>query len=209
MIKTITYTTFIFASILVAALFITSQTFTQLGLAILLYPAIAFLALQLFPRREKEHEIIVQSPVLVNPITNTINSVDQGSIKNDVSDIDKRAFLKLIGVAGVSVFLFSLLSKRGQLPFFGKVAGSDSLTLKDSQGKTIDPAQTQPFDGYQISELEDGAVSYYGFTHQSGAWYIMREDTEENTFRYAKGTANFPKSWSGRSKLKYDYFYNA
>src|SRR4029078_12030438 len=99
---------------------------------------------------------------------------------------DKRAFLKLIGVAGVSVFLFSIFSKRGQIPFFGKMAGSDTVSLKDSKGKTIDPAQSQPLVCFQISEIDDGVVAYYGFINKSGAWFIMREDTESSSFRYAK-----------------------
>lgn len=210
MTKTITYITFIFAAMLVSILFVTSKSYTQLGLAILLYPAIAYLALKIFPRKIEQSETLEIPEIKEIETTSTISSVDTRIIEkqNGVTDTDKRAFLKLIGVAGVSMFVFSILSKRGQLPFFGKAAETDSISLKDVEGKAINPSQSQPFDGYQISEMDDGLVSYYGFTNTNGAWYIMREDTEANTFRYVKGNAGFPSKWTGRENLKYDYFYN-
>jgi hypothetical protein len=211
--RTITYITFIFACAVVAILFVTSKSYTQLALAVTLYPAIAYLALQIFPRRGSSNEEIYIPEVKEVPeieTVNTINSVEDAVFEKQttVNDVDKRAFLKLIGVAGVSVFLFSILSKRGQLPFFGKATDADSVALKDIEGNTITPSQSQPFDGYQIAEIDDGAISYYGFTNKNGAWYIMREDTEESTFRYVKGDNGFPKGWTSREQLNYDYFYN-
>lgn len=207
--KTITYSTFTLASIIVALLFVTSKSYPQLGLAVVLYPALAFLALKIFPRKAKHHEVTVSVSPLPEVKEETIAHIVK-PIEPDttVKDIDKRAFLKLIGVAGVSVFLFSIFSKRGQLPFFGKMNGSDAVNLKNSKGKTIDPAQAQPLDGFQISEIDDGVVSYYGFINNTGAWFIMREDTETSSFRYAKGDSSFPNSWTSRTRIKYDYFYN-
>ncbi len=208
--KTITYITFIFAAAVVSILFVTSKSYTQLSLAVLLYPAIAYLALKIFPRKTETTQPVVIPEIKEIETTDTINSVDTRVTETQtaVADTDKRAFLKLIGIAGVSVFLFSILSKRGQIPFFGKAVESDSLTIKDSSGKAINPSESQPFDGYQISEIDDGLVSYYGFTNNNGAWYIMREDTEASTFRYVKGNAGFPNKWASRENLKYDYFYN-
>ena len=208
--KTITYSTFTIAAVLVAMLFVTSRSYSQLALAVILYPAIAYLAFQLFPRKVKQETIEIPQIETEKSVPSTINSVPAAipEAKTGVSDIDKRAFLKLIGAAGLSVFLFSLFTKRGQIPFFGKASGSDSVTLKDSQGKTVNPSQSQPFDGYQISEIDDGITSYYGFIHQNGAWFIMKEDSDANSFRYAKGSGSFPKSWAERTRIKYDYFYN-
>ncbi len=199
--KIIIYLIFFIATALVVILFVTSKDYLQLGLAAVLYPLIAFMTLQLFPRHAaQETNISFVVPTKV--------SVPKTSAFNGVSDENKRAFLKLIGAAGVSVFLFSIFSKRGQIPFFGKMTGSDSVVLKDIKGKTVDPSQAQPLDGFQICEIEDSLIAYYGFINKDGAWYIMREDTQNSSFRYAKGGSSFPNSWSSRSRLKYDYFYN-
>ena len=114
----------------------------------------------------------------------------------EVADIDKRAFLKLIGATGISFFLFSLLGRRVEVPFFGRAVESGT-----------NPVEGQPTDGYKISEIDDNTITYYGFTNKDGAWLIMREDTEASSFRYVKGDLEFSGNWSNRENLKYDYFH--
>lgn len=206
--KAITYSTFTIALLSVIVLFVTAKTYTQLAFAVIAYPAFAFLVLKLFPRNNNnEREITIHLPV--HESVETV-SADETTTKSkvEIADVDRRAFLKLIGVAGVSFFLFSLFSKKAQIPFFGKMGSSDSITIKDTKGIAVDPAERQPLDGYQISEIEDNVIAYYGFINKKGEWYIMKEDTENSSFRYAKGDTGFPQGWTNRNKLKYDYFSN-
>lgn len=122
-------------------------------------------------------------------------------------DIDKRAFIKLIGSAGLSVFLLSIFTKNAQAAFFGSVPGPGTVALKDTTGAQIDPAKHHPTDGYKISQLDDSVPAYYGFTEKGGAWFIMREDASGN-YRYAKGASSFSTNWTNRASLTYDYFEN-
>jgi hypothetical protein len=208
--KTITYSTFAISLLAVVILFVTAKSYTQLAFAVILYPAFAYFVLKLFPREKNtEHEITLQLPINNSVLqSTTTESTTTDKAKAGVADVDKRDFLKLIGVAGVSFFLFSLFSKKAQIPFFGKMGAADNVTLKNAKGIAIDPAERQPMDGFQISEIDDSIIAYYGFTNKNGEWFIMKEDTESSSFRYIKGEKGFPESWSNRTRLKYDYFYN-
>ena len=126
----------------------------------------------------------------------------------DVTDINRRLFLKLVGGAGVSVFMMSLFTNKAQASFFGSMPVPGAMTVKDSTGIAIDPAEKQPTDGYEISEIDDSASpAYYGFVHKTGAWYISREESN-GSYRYAKGPIDFPGGWALRTTLVYDYFDN-
>ena len=124
----------------------------------------------------------------------------------NVADVNRRLFLKLIGGAGLSVFMMSIFTDRAHAAFFGSMPVPGALTIKDSTGAAIDPAEKQPTDGYEISEIDDVASpAYYGFVHKTGAWYISREDAN-GSYRYAKGASDFPSAWTDRAILTYDYF---
>jgi len=122
-------------------------------------------------------------------------------------DIDRRKFLKLLGGTGVSIFLLSLVNpKQASAAFFGSVPGPGTVSIKDANGIKINPAEKQPTDGYKISQIDDNNYPYYyGYIHQSGAWYIMSED-ENSNYRYVKGSSSFSISWGLRATLSYDYF---
>ena len=61
--------------------------------------------------------------------------------------------------------------------------------------------------GYQISDGDDtGAVKYYGFLQTNGTWYIMKNDTGSNSYRYAKGDSGYTTAWTDRAGLTYVYF---
>lgn len=123
-----------------------------------------------------------------------------------VADGDKRLFLKLIGSTGVSLLLMALFTKKAQAAFFGSVPGPGVVAIKDSAGNKIDPAEKNPTDGYEITNIDDaGSPAYYGFVKKTGAWYIMEENSS-GSYRYAKGSSNFSVSWAGRTLLTYDYF---
>lgn len=198
------------ASLMVVLLFLTATTYTQVAMGVVLYPAVAFVALHIFPRRTRKSQIVSVSLSSSGLKANTIVSPYKSSNEaEEVLDTDKRAFFKLIGTAGLSLFVLSLFSKRAEIPFFGRLVGGAALTaVTDTSGSKIDPSERQPLDGYQIAEFDDNVVSYYGLSNKHGAWVIMRENTDSNSFRYAKGDINFSENWSKRTSLKYNYFHN-
>ena len=205
--KTLSYTSIGIASIAVALIFVTAKNYIQLGIGIVLYPILIYFAWKVLPRKDwKSHEITVRLPE--KTIETEILEPETAKPLLDVSDVDKRAFLKLIGAAGLSFFLFSLFRGRADGLFGGKPGVQGPIALEDGEGNKIEPAVKQPTDGYQISEIDDDEIAYYGFTNKNGGWLIMTEDTESSSFRYAKGEGDFPGNWSKRQKLTYDYFYN-
>ena len=61
---------------------------------------------------------------------------------------------------------------------------------------------------YRISDIDDASnPKYYGFLKADGGWYILREDSTYNTYRYAKGDSGYLIAWEYRTTLgTYDYF---
>lgn len=194
------YTGFVIACVIVIVLFITANNYTQLAAGILMYPLLVYFSFRLFPQKKKVY----------NKKPSVSAQVGVNADKIGISDIDKRAFLKLIGATGISLFLFSLFNKKAEGLFFKSVTGptQGNVTLLDPQGQKVDPARNQPLDGFRISEFEDNIISFYGFTEKDGAWYIMRIDADNGSFRYTAGKENFPNYWRKRHNLIYDYFNN-
>lgn len=130
-----------------------------------------------------------------------------------VSDNDRRLFLKLAGSTGLSLFFMALIGKKSaQAAFFGSMPGPGTISLKDSSGNKIDPAEKHPTDGYNIAQVDDSSdpdYAYYGFTNKDGNWYIQREaltGVETGSYRYFKGSTSFSSNWTGRDGLGYDDF---
>ena len=189
------YFSFVIACLVVIVAFITATTYTQLAVAILLYPVLVFFAFKTFPHKYWGYP----SKKPVTEVLPPVKSEEFKEVKREnvgISDIDKRVFLKLIGGAGLSLLLFSIFNKNAESLF------SKSLPASNK----IDPVQSQPTDGYRISEIDDNVISFYGFTNKDGAWFIMKGDTDTGSFRYARGNSNFPGNWTNRENLKYDYF---
>lgn len=186
--------------IVVTAAFITSKTFIQLAIATILYPPLVYFAFKFFPGNFRKVQI-KKPTVVIQPVNNTKKEA------MEIADIDKRAFLKLVGGVGFSYFLFSIFTRKVE-SLLGKSSESGTAVLKDKTGNQIDPAERQPTDGYKISEVDDGEITYYGFIDKDGAWYIMKEDPNTGSFRYAKAESNFPGNWAGRERLKYDYYHH-
>jgi hypothetical protein len=206
--KALTYSSFIVATLMVFAVFVTATSYIQLAIAIALYPVLAYIAFKIFPRKTlTTPEITIQIPAKEAQGAE-VEKAEVQKERVDVSDIDKRAFLKLIGAAGLSFFLFSFLRRRTDNLFGGQIASTGVTALENASGNRIDPAEHQPTDGYTISEIDEGEITYYGFINKDGAWFIMREDIDTNSYRYAKGDSAFPENWVNRERLKYDYFHN-
>lgn len=202
--KILVYYSFVISSSLVVVSFLASQTVPQMISAAVFSPiAIYFLSLVL-PKPNPKNDatsVIQNAKKLVTPAQ--INS-----IASKLVDVNRRDFLKLIGAAGITAFVFSLFSRKTNVPFFGEVTNTDSGFLKDSGGAKIDPAEKSPTDGYNVSEIDDfSEVSYFGFINKAGQWFIMRQDTDK-AFRYSRGDNNFSGNWQKRNELDYDYFNN-
>lgn len=61
---------------------------------------------------------------------------------------------------------------------------------------------------YNICDKDvDNDVKYYGFTGRAGDWYILKEDTTANQYRYVKGSSSYETNWANRASLDYDYYY--
>lgn len=193
---------FVMALALVVATFITAKSYTQLGVAIILYPLLAFFAYKVF-------ENSLWRPFLKKPQAAMQYAAVSAGVEDfkkegvSVADIDKRLFLKVIGATGLSFFLISLFGRRVENFLFGQ----NQTTQPTLTGKTS-AASLSPTDGYTISEIDEGIVGYFGFINKDGEWFIMKRDTDNGTFRYTKGKSDFPGNWKMRENLKYDYFHN-
>lgn len=201
------YSSFITVCVLIVIVFVTSKNYTQLAIASLLYPLLAYITLRFFPL--KSRGVATNKPItIIQPVSKLKEEGEKMKEKVEIVDFDKRAFLKLIGGAGVSFFIFSILAKKIETLLPGRTTGSGVAVLKNATGSEINPAELQPTDGYKISETDnEGESSYYGFINKDGNWYVMKQDSGAGTFRYAKGKLNFPSNWISRENLKYDYFY--
>lgn len=201
---------FTIAGLMVGAVFVTATNYLQLAIAVLLYPLLALFYFRAFPRRGR---IAYSSGVMasVRSSAGTTKGIG-GSISDNlgITDLDKRAFLKLIGGAGIALFLFSIFNKRTENLFFKSlpVPAGASVPLGNVPNNGADLAQSQPMDGYSIAEIDDNIIAYYGFTNKEGSWFIMKEDTDNGSFRYVKGGSSFPSNWANRTKLRYDYYNN-
>lgn len=206
--KFLIYLTFSLASLILAGAFITSDSYLQLGIATLLYPLMAFLFYKLFI--QKAQPSVVTVPIADQSQAQNLpeKTVQIQKEVGGITDTDKRDFLKMIGAAGISFFLFSIFNRKTGSMFFQEPQKLGSTSLEDASGNKIDPAVCQPTDSYIISEIDESYVSYYGFTNKEGGWFIMRENPDNGTFRYARGSSDFSGNWTSRENQNYDYYHN-
>lgn len=205
--KTLTYPAFVVISLFIVLIFITAKTYTQLIIAIVAYIPLAYFTLKIFPRRTHKSKVVIELPSLQKVKVKSHRKEE--SIKPvEIADIDKRAFLKLVGATGLSIFIFAIFGRRVESLLFGNNNVSPISPAPGATSSNINPNQSPVSQGYSIAEIDDGVITYYGFINSVGAWLIMKEDTNVNSFRYAKGGTSFPKNWSNRQNLTYDYFYN-
>lgn len=201
--KVLIYSGLIVAGVLVVITFITATNYTQLAIATLLYPPLMYYVFKYFPAKS-QNEPSEKLVVALQPV----NNPDPTKREVDIVDIDKRAFLKLVGAAGFSFFLFSIFTKKVEGLLLGNSTGSGSSVLEDRTGNQINPAEKEPTDGYKISEIDNNESTYYGFINKDGGWYVMKEDPDSGSFRYVRGDTDFPGNWARRENLTYDYFHN-
>ncbi len=208
--KTLLFFCFITATLMVFGMFISATSYIQLVVAVVTYPLLVYFAFVIFPRKNFSHISPAATVAVHLPLTE--EKTESERVEGiGIADIDKRVFLKLIGAAGLSLFLFSIINRKAEGLLFRGVqspALSGKLALEDLDGRKISPAQNQPTDGYRISEVDDNTTGFFGFINAAGAWYVMKQDPETGAFRYARGNSDFPGNWANRGKLNYDYFNN-
>lgn len=186
-----------------------ARSLTNYLLPLLLLPLLYYLGKEVLkkPRKRKlSNPSIYASDATPN---STVPALEGEVMPTEISDDNRRLFLKLVGSTSLSILFMAVLGKgSAKAAFFGSMPGPGTIAIKDSAGNVVDPAEKQPTDGYTISEVDDGTTtSYYGFVHKTGAWYITKEDSS-GSYRYAKGPSSFSTNWTGRALLSYDYFDN-
>lgn len=211
--KTITFGTFLLAGMAIMGIFITATTFVQLAAAVVLYPVIIYFAFRAFPRGtqvSRSNEAVVMTRPEVE-IKQKVKAEEEKPKTNPeenftITDINKRAFLKLVGATGLSFFLISIFGRRVESLLVGQNLVQAPVSPPQFQTSS---ASASPTDGYNISEIDDSLIGYYGFINRDGGWFIMKSDTDSGSYRYARGKSDFPANWKKREQLEYDYFYRA
>lgn len=202
---------------------ITAKSPLQIILALTLVPIALYFWLEILDKihkfyiRQKSQKPQVlkpidnQNPQVINQITtiNNITNLNQSSNPFDISDENRRLFLKLIGTTSIGIVMMSLINpKRSEAAFFGSVPGPGTVSLKNTSGVKINPAEKHPTDGYKISQVDDSTVpAYYGFINKEGAWYIMQEGSD-GSYLYSADSSGFTTAWADKENLTYDYFDN-
>lgn len=185
---------------------ISAKNFSEMTGSFIYLPLIFYFASQLLVNRSSKKFQEKPKKILSSIPTRISETIIPEEIIPGVNDQDKRLFLKLIGSAGFSLLLMALFTKKAQAAFFGSVPGPGTVSIKNSAGIKIDPAEEHPTDGYEVAEIDDSSTpSYYGFLKKTGAWYVMKENSS-GAYRYAKGSSSFSTNWSNRASLTYDYF---
>jgi len=207
--KLLIYYSFTLVSIMTITGFLSSTNYAHLFSAVLFFPFFLYFLKRIFPYRKKALLIPLKIPTKKSaPLATSKKSKKEEKEPIKLKrrfDPDRRTFIKLIGSAGLSMFLLALFTKRAHGAFFGSVPGPGTVALKDISGAQIDPAEKHPTDGYNITELDDSTPAYYGFVNKTEAWFIMRE-TAAGSYRYVSGTTGFATNWTSRASLSYDYF---
>src|SRR3989344_4727808 len=80
-----------------------------------------------------------------------------------VMDADRRVFLKLIGSAGLSLFMLALFTKKAQAAFFGTPPARGVAAHKDPAGNKTDPALHPPPAGNKTGRLDDTSSATYAY----------------------------------------------
>jgi hypothetical protein len=192
---------------MVLAGFLGADTTPQLISAVMFYPLAMYFTLLILPKRNRAIVIPKAQPSKPVKVVNEERIEKLEKVDDSKLDKERRAFLKAIGTAGMTIFMLSIFTKKAQAAFFGSMPGPGTVALKDIAGNKINPAEKHPTDGYRIAELDDGTPSYYGFINKDGAWFIMRDNN--GTYKYITGSSGFSSAWSGKGdepEINWQYY---
>ncbi len=204
--KLLLYYNFILVTIMAVMGFAGASSIPQFLSAILFLPLAFYFWRLVWPKRSKKLAIPPEVIPAVLEVKAEETKIPKGKIQTlKHYDLDRRKFIKLIGSAGLTVFLFSIFTRKAQAAFFGSVPGPGTVALKNTAGTQIDPAEKHPTDGYKIARVDDSTPAYYGFLNKDGAWFIMREESS-GIYKYAKGDTSFSTNWGNRGEEGFDYY---
>lgn len=158
-----------------------AQTTAQLVSSLVFSPLVIYFFILIWPRPDLATRTI--QPGTGTPVTQLDN--------------DRRNFLKLLGSAGLLALVYGLFAKRTDILF--------PETAQDRSRASSEPTVLSPTAGYLVTEIDDAEIAHFGFTNKLGAWYIMKQNTD-NSYRYVRGDRDFSSNWANRASLKYDYF---
>jgi len=82
------------------------------------------------------------------------------------------------------------------------------MALTDISLEPLFNSRTSVVVGYQISDQDMGATSYYGYVNKDGEWYIMKSvvSAAVTNYTYTKGSSGYAANWTARAGLSYDNF---
>jgi len=200
--KIVVLYSFVITSFMAISGILNATSLPEVASAVMLFTPLAFyFTVLMLPK--KHHSVPVIEPI-VDIIPNELKK-----IKNTDYDPERRKFLKLIGAAGGSLFMLAMFTKKAEAAFFGSMPGPGTVSIKNTSGTQIDPAEKKPTDGYNITEIDDSAADiYYGFVNKEGAWYIQKE-LSTGAYRYTTGASDFTNvttGWPNKANLSYGYF---
>ena len=202
------YYSFIFIALITIGGFTAATAWNQLLPAILSFPLMVYFGLAVAPKRTRAILLPKQQGVTQKGKKEEVIETAKVTKIKPGFDIDRRAFLKIIGSAGITIFLFSLFTKKAEAAFFGSNPGPGIVGIKDSTGTLIDPSKHHPTDGYKISGIDDSSPAFYGFVNKDGDWFIMKEEADGDYLYYKKLITDddFETEWPNRGGFSYGYF---
>lgn len=89
-----------------------------------------------------------------------------------------------------------------------KMQGGGSVNISVPGGGTgSSGAIYDTLDQYKISDGDEaGTTKYYGFVDKDGNWYILKNDTTANSYRYTKGSGSYSAAWTARASKTYNTY---
>lgn len=138
--------------------------------------------------------------------------------KNDTLELDKLVKEIKSQFDDLIKKLNEIAKKTARVPAIPPLS---TVSVRDIAGNLVNPATKEsvenltnevknsidPLSLYKISDIDDASnPKYYGFLKADGGWYILKEDTTNKTYRYAKGDSDYSTAWTNRASQTYNYF---
>lgn len=110
-----------------------------------------------------------------------------------------------IGTIGAIATEDTLNALSSKLPTsLGEKIKDDSISVTPATGAVF-ALNTTPLNLYEISDLDEGATAYYGYTDKDENWVIKQ--VTSTTIRYCVGVNNYTTAWTNRASQTYSYFH--
>ncbi len=126
--RLLSYYNFVVCGVMVLVGFTGARSYPQLLSAMLFYPLAVYFSFLIIPQRKRalKYPAVPSTKPIKKKLTLATTEPEVLEPEEETEkefDLDRRAFIKLIGSAGLSVFLLSIFTKKAQAAFFGSVPG--------------------------------------------------------------------------------------